>query len=501
MLDKPIPLAAVFGAICLLSVLCPAARSQASPPEQEFQPGTVLHVETREAVIDVMARDRHNLPIANLTASEFQVYEIPAHGGKIPRQILSLNIVDPEHETQEKDPASGFRLSSGAVCALNATVHYRLAISASSQPGYHDVLVKTTRPHVNLVFRQRYYVGFTRENATTKELKKLVTPEALEEAACYRPLTPLTLTISARVLDAAGGKTTRYAAVIKPESLNQIGINRTEITGAPLRLQLDFGMCLFDAEGEVAGYLHSSMDRQLDDADLALLQGHGLVSFLDVPGKEPPALARLAVLDRNTGSLGAVDVVRPPSLGAPTAKVKKQPRLTGDIRAFGSVTPAENSFCGDVYELPLGSNSVSDLGRLEPVASLYINTLDVPVQNITQMGGIPGVTHSSLWFGIDYYAKFYVTKPGEYVFELESDDGSRLEIDDRILIDLDGVHAATKVPGKITLAAGWHSIHVPYFQGPPSSLALVLSVRPPGETMHPFNLGEFVPPVAKNASH
>ena len=24
------------------------------------------------------------------------------------------------------------------------------------------------------------------------------------------------------------------------------------------------------------------------------------------------------------------------------------------------------------------------------------------------MGGIPGITHSSVWFGIDYYGKFYV---------------------------------------------------------------------------------------------
>jgi hypothetical protein len=111
------------------------------------------------------------------------------------------------------------------------------------------------------------------------------------------------------------------------------------------------------------------------------------------------------------------------------------------------------------------------------------------------MGGIPGVTHSSLWFGIDYYGKFYVTKPGEYMFELQSDDGSRLEIDNRLLIDLDGLHDVTKQTATTTLLAGWHSIHVPYFQGPPIALALVLRIQPPGESMRPFNLNEFAPPA------
>ena len=104
----------------------------------------VLHVESREAVLDVVARDRHNLPITDLAANEFQVYEVPKHGGKIPRRILYLRTIDPERKNQEENATSGFHVSSGAVCALDATVHYQIAIPASSEPGYHTVLVKTT---------------------------------------------------------------------------------------------------------------------------------------------------------------------------------------------------------------------------------------------------------------------------------------------------------------------------------------------------------------------
>ena len=179
------------------------------------------------------------------------------------------------------------------------------------------------------------------------------------------------------------------------------------------------------------------------------------------------------------------------------SQAPKKKKLVGDIRAFGAVTPSENAFCGDVYELSTGTTSLEEFGELDPVASIYTAALDVPNQDITKMGGIPGITHSSLWFGIDYYGKFYITKPGEYSFELRSDDGSQLEIDDRVLIDLDGVHAVATETAVTTLSAGWHSIHVPYFQGPPTSLALVLSIQPPGEAMRPMNLNEFVAPATR----
>ncbi len=477
-------LVAVFAILCVVS--SPFLAAQAAPPVQES--GIVLHVETREVVIDVVARDGDNRPITNLAVNEFEVYDLPKHADKIPRRILYLRTVAPEDRDRGDASASGFHVSSGAVCALDYTLHYQIAVQASAEPGYHTVLVKTTRPHVSLTFRRQYYVGHTRENATTKDLKQLVKPAALQEAACYHPLTPPTLDVTARVLDPTGDNTTRYAAVIKPESLSGIGIN-----GAVPRVQLDFGMCIFGAGGEVLKYLRSTVDHQLSAADIARLPEHGFASILEAPGPEPPALVRLAVLDRSTGNLGVVDISHPIPIADQTGQTEKKQKLIGDIRAFGAVTPQQNAFCGDVYELPGGTSSLYDLGALDPVGSIYTNALDVPNQNITRMGGIPGITHSSVWFAVDYYGKFYVTKPGEYLFELQSDDGSRLEIDNRILIDMDGVHQVTGQHATTTLSEGWHSIHVPYFQGPPIALALVLRVQPPGELTRPFNLNEFVP--------
>jgi len=103
MSGKPFLFVPVFGAICLVSLPGPSALAQAAPSGQEYEPGTVLLVESREAVLDVVARDRHNLPITDLAADEFQVYEVPKHGGKIPRRILYLRTIDPERRDQRAD--------------------------------------------------------------------------------------------------------------------------------------------------------------------------------------------------------------------------------------------------------------------------------------------------------------------------------------------------------------------------------------------------------------
>jgi len=53
---------------------------------------------------------------------------------------------------------------------------------------------------------------------------------------------------------------------------------------------------------------------------------------------------------------------------------------------------------------------------------------------------------------------------GEYSFFLSSDDGSRLEIDDKVVVDLDEIHGTESALGKIFLNQGQHKIRVSYFE-------------------------------------
>ena len=59
----------------------------------------------------------------------------------------------------------------------------------------------------------------------------------------------------------------------------------------------------------------------------------------------------------------------------------------------------------------------------------------------------------------------WITLPadGIYDFALDSDDGSRLWIDNNLVVDNDGLHAPTMAKGTLPLAAGAHRIQVDYF--------------------------------------
>jgi len=447
----------------------------------------VLRVTTREVVLDVIARDKNHNPVSDLAESEFQVFDGGKHADKNPKQILSMRVIDPHSDpTHAGGRESGFSIRSGATCALSATPHYELAIQASPEPGFHQILIKSTRAQVTLSFRHRYYVGPTPSGSAAKETKDSAESIALGDAACFHTLIPPTLGITAHPIVA--GNATRYEVVVRPESLAGVGLN-----GTNAHVHLDFGMCTFDASGDLAQYFHSSYEHQLTPAELESAQARGLGHMLEIPG-DTPHLARLVVREHETGNLGIVDVSRPVSLAGQGDQDKFRAPPVGTIRAFGVVTPLPSSFCGDVYEISYGAAVLPDFWNLEPIGSIYANALNVVDQDASGAVGIPGVSRSTMWFGVDYYGEFFITKPGEYKFDLESDDGSRLEIDNQKIIDNDELHQAQSKTGKVNLAAGRHTIHVPYFQGSPPGVALILTIKPPGESTRPFNLSDFAPP-------
>jgi len=57
-----------------------------------------------------------------------------------------------------------------------------------------------------------------------------------------------------------------------------------------------------------------------------------------------------------------------------------------------------------------------------------------------------------------------VPRKGIYTFFLSSDDGSRLTVGDRVVVNHDGPHSMAERAGQIALHRGWHPIEVRYFQ-------------------------------------
>ena len=49
-------------------------------------------------------------------------------------------------------------------------------------------------------------------------------------------------------------------------------------------------------------------------------------------------------------------------------------------------------------------------------------------------------------------------------FNLSSDDGSKLWLNNKLIIDNDGLHGMTEKSGTVALAAGYHQLRLAYFQ-------------------------------------
>ena len=58
-----------------------------------------------------------------------------------------------------------------------------------------------------------------------------------------------------------------------------------------------------------------------------------------------------------------------------------------------------------------------------------------------------------------------IDKDGSYTFATESDDGSRLFIDDKQVVDNGGPHGMGKKSGQVQLSAGLHQVRLDFFQG------------------------------------
>ena len=171
----------------------------------------------------------------------------------------------------------------------------------------------------------------------------------------------------------------------------------------------------------------------------------------------------------------------------------------GEIPTFGVTVFSSSGFKGDIYLLPQGTAGLPNFKKLKPIGSIYTTALNVPPRLFT--AGFPGVTGQKEWFAIDYNARFWITKPGRYQFGLLSDDGSKLYIDGKRVIDNDGNHPPTAVEKGIQLREGVHEMRVSYYQGPGDSLALVLGVLRPGEVQWKiFDTDEFAPPAGTATS-
>lgn len=159
---------------------------------------------------------------------------------------------------------------------------------------------------------------------------------------------------------------------------------------------------------------------------------------------------------------------------------------------FGTTVVDSSGLQGRVYYLKPGTRKLPNFGRMRAIGSVYTTSLNVWPQKFDE--GFPSITGRFEWFAIEYTGRLWIENDGHYRFSLLADDGARLYLNHRVVIDNDGSHNSTAISGGATLTRGVHEIKVEYFQGPRFTVALVLAVSPPGEPWHIFNMNEFKPP-------
>jgi mono/diheme cytochrome c family protein len=95
---------------------------------------------------------------------------------------------------------------------------------------------------------------------------------------------------------------------------------------------------------------------------------------------------------------------------------------------------------------------IPDFSKLKPKASGVTPGFDL------------GIARRSNDFGIQFDGVIKIDREAEYNFSLTSDDGSRLLIDGKLIVDNDGIHPPQTAHGKTRLTKGVHKVRIDFIQ-------------------------------------
>jgi hypothetical protein len=131
------------------------------------------------------------------------------------------------------------------------------------------------------------------------------------------------------------------------------------------------------------------------------------------------------------------------------------------IAIYDFIDKAKNGIHWSVYKGNF--KKMPDFGKMTPMYS-----------GITYSFGLnKDVKTPRHYFGLRFKSKIKIDKDGLYKFYTSSNDGSKLYIDGKLIVDNDGLHGPVQKSGEIQLTKGMHDITVDYFQGGGSKVLMV----------------------------
>ena len=120
---------------------------------------------------------------------------------------------------------------------------------------------------------------------------------------------------------------------------------------------------------------------------------------------------------------------------------------------YSVANPVEDLTQGIAYNYYEGKfNSTEDIAGSKVVKSGFLNNISLNPAKVDD------------YFAFEFNAFLKIEKKGVYRFYNYSDDGSRLFIDGKLVVDNDGSHSAGRKDGSIALEKGYHKLKVMYFE-------------------------------------
>lgn len=113
------------------------------------------------------------------------------------------------------------------------------------------------------------------------------------------------------------------------------------------------------------------------------------------------------------------------------------------------------------------------------------NNLKAAKEGVINSVSLKGVGHPETYFGLVIEGYVDVPEDGIYTFYTNSDDGSKLFINNQLTVDNGGYHGGTIKKGQVALQKGLHRIRVTYFQGS-GSMGLSAGWLTPSGIEQPF---------------
>lgn len=224
--------------------------------------------------------------------------------------------------------------------------------------------------------------------------------------------------------------------------LNLAGLNVTNLSG----LEYAVNLRSLDLSNTSVTDLSTLIPRRLGSGELVGLGALQSLSLDFTPIKDLSVVTQLTSL--HDLSLDGTTIRNFQPLAALT-----------DLKFLSIDSTVQSGFLGEIFTTGLPMTDFPNFDALPPV----ISRIDTGIDFNAGSGFFPGTPFSDE-FAARWTGQILANISGNYTFYLASDDGSRLFIDNQLVIDNGGLHANVELNNTVKLNAGVHSIRVEFFE-------------------------------------